>query len=98
MMSIHGNNSGGSQSSSGHTPNHNCDSNLSTASAGSHNSDKDMDNTPEKCRNQSSGGSSGPMSAGGAQQPQTIDRKRRKKASDGTPAEQQPNGPLIVTN
>jgi tousled-like kinase len=76
MISMIGNNSGGSQSSSGHTPNHNCDSNLSTASAGSHNSDKEMgETTPEK-RNQSSTGSA------------QVDRKRRKKEVT-TPEERQ---------
>ena len=90
MMTIHGNNSGGSQSSSGHTPNHNCDSNLSTTSAGSHNSDKEMSElTPEKCRNQSSGAD--------GRQTQPMERKRRKKDSTNSEDRQQPNGDYLKT-
>ncbi|XP_054165508.1 serine/threonine-protein kinase tousled-like 2 [Oppia nitens] len=93
-----GNNSGGSQSSSGHTPSHNCDSNLSTASVGSHNSDKDNnalsggatggDSTPEKCRPSSNQSSTGTPNSG--QQSQHIERKRRKKANE-VATEQQAN-------
>ncbi len=86
MISMIGNNSGGSQSSSGHTPNHNCDSNLSTASAGSHNSDKEMgETTPEK-RNQSSTGSA------------QVDRKRRKKEVTTPEERQTTNGYYLLLN
>ncbi|CAG2120963.1 unnamed protein product, partial [Medioppia subpectinata] len=37
---------------------------------------------------------SGAATSVGQQQPQTIDRKRRKKANDVQPADQQPNGPF----
>lgn len=70
----------GSQScsSSGgqNTPNHNCDSNLSTASAGSFNSDKESaDLTPEKVNQR---GSSVSSSSTNPINP-SSDRKRRKK-------------------